>query len=99
MLKFRFAARLVQAAMLVATGLSVTAHGEDRQLGVSASIGTAQLAQASPAAKSASKAGINPQANLDALIKSARAEGEVLFYSTATENVAKRVSDAFTAKY
>lgn len=39
------------------------------------------------------------QAELDALIKAAKAEGEVTFYSSATENVAKRVGDAFTAKY
>ena len=39
------------------------------------------------------------QADLDALIKAARAEGEVSFYSGATENVAKRTGDAFQAKY
>lgn len=39
------------------------------------------------------------QAELDALVKVAKAEGELTFYSTATENVAKRSGDAFTAKY
>lgn len=39
------------------------------------------------------------QANLDALIKAARAEGEVVAYWAPTENVAKRSGDAFTAKY
>ena len=39
------------------------------------------------------------QAELDALIKAARAEGEVMFYSAPVESVAKRVADAFTAKY
>jgi iron(III) transport system substrate-binding protein len=39
------------------------------------------------------------QAELDALIKAAKAEGEVNFYSGATENVAKRTGDAFQAKY
>lgn len=39
------------------------------------------------------------QANLDALIKAAKAEGEVLAYWAPTENVAKRSGDAFTAKY
>lgn len=39
------------------------------------------------------------QANLDALIKAARAEGEVTAYWAPTENVAKRSGDAFTAKY
>ncbi|MBM3346235.1 MAG: extracellular solute-binding protein [Betaproteobacteria bacterium] len=44
----------------------------------------------------------NPQAaaqELEALIKAARAEGEVLFYSSPTENVATRVRDAFMKKY
>lgn len=41
----------------------------------------------------------NVQAELDALIKAAKAEGEVSFYSGATENVAKRTGDAFQAKY
>src|SRR5688572_20093053 len=54
------------------------------------------LAQAKPAA-SANAA--NAQAVLDALIKTAKAEGEVLFYTAATENVGRRVSDAFSAKY
>jgi iron(III) transport system substrate-binding protein len=41
----------------------------------------------------------NAQADLDALIKAARAEGEVNFYSGVTENVAKRTGDAYSAKY
>ncbi len=36
---------------------------------------------------------------LDALVAAARAEGEVMFYSAATENVARRIADGFTAKY
>ena len=36
---------------------------------------------------------------LEALIKAAKAEGEVSLYSAATENVPKRVGAAFTAKY
>lgn len=39
------------------------------------------------------------QAALDSLIKAAKVEGEVLFYSSATENVVKRTGDAFNAKY
>ena len=42
---------------------------------------------------------VRAQADLDALVKAANAEGEVSFYSGATENVAKRTGDAFTAKY
>ena len=41
----------------------------------------------------------NVQAELDALVKAAKAEGEVNFYSGVTENVAKRTGDAFLAKY
>ena len=39
------------------------------------------------------------QANLDALIKASRAEGQVLAYWAPVETVAKRTSDAFMAKY
>ena len=39
------------------------------------------------------------QADLDALVKAAKAEGGISFYSGATENVAKRTGDAFAAKY
>ena len=39
------------------------------------------------------------QAELDALIKGAKAEGNVSFYISATENIAKRTGDAFAAKY
>ena len=51
------------------------------------------------AAKAASPKGVpvNPQAaqqELDTLIKAAKAEGEVLFYSSPTENVAARHDDA-----
>ena len=49
-----------------------------------------QAARISPAAA---------QAELEALIKAAKAEGEIRFYTAATENVGKRVVDAFNAKY
>lgn len=39
------------------------------------------------------------QADLEALIKAAKAEGQVRLYSSPTENVPKRVGAAFTAKY
>lgn len=48
------------------------------------------VAQPKPAAGSA---------DLEALIKAAKAEGELLYYIGVTENVAKRTSDAFSAKY
>ncbi len=53
------------------------------------------LAQAGGAKISAAAA----QSELEALIKAAKAEGELLFYVSATENVAKQIGDAFTAKY
>lgn len=43
--------------------------------------------------------GAQADAALDALVKAAKAEGDVTFYYTVTENVAKRVADAFTGKY
>ena len=52
------------------------------------------LAQA--AAKSAAP---NVQVELDALIRAAKSESGLTIYSGATENVAKRVGDAFSAKY
>lgn len=39
------------------------------------------------------------QGQLEALIKAAKAEGELTFYSTPTENVANRIKDAFVKKY
>lgn len=38
-------------------------------------------------------------ADLDALVKAAKAEGEVFLYSSLTENVPQRVGEAFAAKY
>jgi iron(III) transport system substrate-binding protein len=39
------------------------------------------------------------QTELDALVKAAKAEGQLMFYSAPVENVAKRLADAFNAKY
>ena len=62
--------------------------------GIVASLGFsgAALAQAKPTPAQL-------QADLDALVKGAKAEGEVTFYSSATENVAKRIGDAFTQRF
>ncbi len=38
-------------------------------------------------------------ATVDSLLKAAKTEGEFVFYSAATENVAKRIAEAFTTKY
>ena len=54
-------------------------------------LGAAALALSAPSARA--------QADLDALVKAARAEGQLMFYSAPVENVAKRVADAFNAKY
>jgi iron(III) transport system substrate-binding protein len=43
--------------------------------------------------------GTRPAPALDALIKAAKGEGEMTFYSAATENVAKRAAEAFSSKY
>ena len=56
------------------------------------------VAKAAPAAaKAAPAAGV--RAELDALVKAAKAEGEVTLYSAAPESIPKRTGDAFTAKY
>ena len=49
-----------------------------------------------PAAKAQSTAA---EAELAALVQAAKAEGEVTLYSAASENVAKDVTQAFSAKY
>jgi len=43
--------------------------------------------------------GRSQAADLPQLVAAAKKEGEVLFYITATEQIARRVADAFTAKY
>lgn len=42
---------------------------------------------------------VRAQGDLDALVKAAKAEGQLMFYSAPVENVAKRLADAFNAKY
>lgn len=51
------------------------------------------LAQAPKAAAAATTSAV------EALVKAARAEGEVTFYMVMPETTTKRISDAFTAKY
>ena len=83
------------STLLVATGMSGFACADAGQELRAATQAPLLLTQASaprplPAAL---------QAELDALIKGAKAEGEVSFYSSATENVAKGIGDAFTARF
>jgi iron(III) transport system substrate-binding protein len=58
--------------------------------GMAAPILLAQASKAAPASL---------QADLDALLKAARAEGELTFYSSTPEGVSKKASEAFFAKY
>jgi iron(III) transport system substrate-binding protein len=44
-------------------------------------------------------AGAQAQADLDALVKAAKAEGDVTWYSSSPDTQNRRVIDAFTAKY
>ena len=75
-------------------------HGAVAAAGVAA---VSLALTAAPVFAQASKAPAgNPQAAaaaLEALIKAAKAEGELTYYSAQTENVPRRVSAAFQAKY
>ena len=58
------------------------------------------LAQAAGGAPTtAASTAASAQADLDALVKAARAEGELLYFSSQPEAISKQLSDAFTAKY
>lgn len=72
--------------------LAVTAAG---LLAVPAMAGSPNLLLAQAANPAAS----SPQADLEALIKAAKAEGEFTMFFGPTENIAQRVVKAFTAKY
>lgn len=77
--------------MLMALGVAGMGHA-----GVGAGdpkAGAMLLAQASKA----SAAGV--QSDLEALIKAAKAEGELTFYSSQVEFVSKKAAEAFLAKY
>lgn len=85
---------LAQIAAVALASIGFAAHADDRAASISDTwtrqgVLVAQAAKAAPIV----------QAELDALIKAARAEGNLIVYSGATENVAKRTADAFTAKY
>lgn len=43
--------------------------------------------------------GVHAQAGIDALLKSAKAEGEVFFYGSPVSDVLKRIATGFTTKY
>ena len=52
-----------------------------------------------PSAYGQSGAGSSAQADLEALVKAARAEAELTFYTSHPEGASKRLADAFDAKY
>lgn len=60
---------------------------------------TKTLIRPAAAAAPAWSAGAQAQADVDALVKAARAEGEVTWYSSSPDTQNRRVIDAFTAKY
>ncbi len=87
---WRTATLPVAALMLAAAPV---AHGQDAK----AAAAKASKAVAAPTVSAADKRAA--QADLEALIKAAKAEGEVVFYAAPTENVNKRVGEAFLKKY
>ena len=84
----------------LAIGIASTAWADEgRQAGNPAAAKTEPILLAQAAAKPAAPDPQAAQAALDALIKAAKAEGELTYYSAQTENVPRRVSAAFLAKY
>ena len=90
----------ILSALLLASGATSFARadaGQDARAATPGLRAAPSLLLAQAAAARPATAAI--QAELDALIKAAKAEGELSFYTSATENVAKRIGDAFNAKY
>lgn len=84
-------------AVLATMGFAAAAHaGQESpaQAATTARPATMLLAQAAARPGAAAV-----QAEIDALIKAAKAEGEVTFYISLVESVGKRAADGFTAKY
>lgn len=72
--------------------------GRGRMAALKIVAAAASLAWAIGAQAQAGKA-VSVQAELDALIKAGKAEGEVTWYSSSPDTQNRRVTDAFTAKY
>lgn len=86
--------------VLAALGLAGAAQGDQGTPGVRGSMNAPTPALAPLIlAQAATAAARNAQADLDALVKAAKAEGEVTYYANFTENVGKRVSTKFREKY
>lgn len=91
-------------ALFIAGAFATSAHAADVSNAAAKAPADANKAPAAKAARPAGNAesrgnAAKAKADLEALTKAARAEGQVVFYSAATENVARRVADAFTRKY
>ena len=94
----------VWAVLGVALSLTLSAARIAAAAGPADGLGAADraptfLAQAAPARAPAPGVAAKAQADLEALIKAAKAEGEFTYYYTMAENIAKRTNDAFTARY
>lgn len=66
--------------------------------GLVAALALAAATQAPVALAQPKPAALNP-AEVEALVKAAKAEGELVVYGSSTDNVLKRVGDAFSAAY
>lgn len=87
------------AVAFCAIGISSASWADEARQAAISAVQTQPLLLAQAGAKPAAP---NPQtasAALEALIKAAKAEGELTYYSAQTENVPRRVSAAFQAKY
>lgn len=86
---------LVATAVLSFAGMAHSDNTHPGTRAASPAMSGVQLAQAAPARPSAAAL----QSETDALIKAAKAEGELFFYTAPVDADAKRLADAFFAKY
>lgn len=70
-----------------------------RQWVVAAAIALSPVVSFAQSSKAVPAAAAQVAAELAALVKSAQAEGEMTYYTSAPDNVAKRVNEGFLAKY
>ena len=87
--------------LIVALGASGAAHGDVSSAGALSREGGAAAHRQGPVLLAQASKGVGPtsQSELEALIKAAKAEGELTFYSSTPEGVSKKASEAFQAKY
>ena len=88
------------AALITAAAITASAHAADAAKAPADATKAPAAKAARPAAGGEARGNAaKAKADLEALLKGAKAEGQVVFYSAATENIARRVADAFTKKY